>query len=438
MGDNYFDEKLKDILESPPEYEPDTLALQDMQKRLRGRGGGASGIAWIPWVLSSVLLLLLAGGGILFQRLFTLQSKIDRLENQLTTTQTTTDTIIHQQIIQHYDTIYTIVYQEKYLPVEAALANFPNLYRPNSPTLFSQGGTRRTLSGQPVLDQGIYSWSLDENRYSLLERSPSSSFFTTDQFTAEVEMEEDFWGHPAMPISELKLKQLRTKPSWAKASVDGPGLPITPYKKSTISPLYYFTPIGLDAEVAVSPVVLPSHELGGSSYALGAGFGIQLPGNRSLLVGAEWLSMDFDLKAPEQFDRFPILDPEDPTDVLHELKGYFSYLQVPVSLRQVLFTKNNWGAALSIGMVAVKPVRHRLEYEYLNGQGEYKLANNVPTAPFSIRNLRLGLSSQFQLNRKFSLNPALQYQHAFEVQEREFFPLTYWSLRLGLKYNFSE
>lgn len=438
MGDNYFDEKLKDILESPPEYEPDTLALQDMQKRLRGRGGGASGIAWIPWILSAVLLLLLAGGGVLFQRLFTLQSKIDRLENQLTSVQTTTDTIIHQQIIQHYDTIYTIIYKEKYLPVEEALASFPNLYRPGSPTLFSRLGTRGTLNETPVFDQGIFSWSLDENRYSLLERSPSSSFFTTDSLTAEVGMEKDFWSNPANPISELRLKHIRTKPSWAKASVDGPGLPIKPYQKSTISPLYYFTPIGLDAQGSVSPIVLPTHDLGGSSYSFGLDFGIQLPQKRSLVVGAEWLSMEFDLKDPEAFSRFPILDPEDPADVLHELKGYFSYLQIPVSLRQQLFTKNTWGASLSVGMVAVKPVRNRLEYEYLNGQEEYKLSSNEPTAPFSMRNLRLGVASQFQLNRKLSLNPELQYQHAFEVQEREFFPLTYWSLRLGLKYDFSE
>lgn len=438
MGDNYFDEKLKDILESPPEYEPDTLALQDMQQRLRGRGGGASSVNWIPWILSSVWLLLLVGGGFLLQRLSHMQSKLEQLENRLTTTKSTSDTIIHQQIIQHYDTIYTIIYREKYLPVEEALASFPNLYRPASPSLFNQPGTVRSLSGQPVFDQGIYSWSLDENRYSLLERSPSSGFFATDSLEWETEEEADFWASPAAAVGGRRLKYLRTQPSWAKAPVDGPGLPIEPYQQSTISPLYYFTPVGVAAQGNVAPLVLPSHDLGGSAFSFGGGFAIELPQERSLVIGADWLSMNFDLKDPEQFGSFPVIDPEDPSDVLHELKGYFSYLQIPVSLRQQLFARRTWSTALSVGMVAVKPVRQRLEYEYLNAQGEYKLSNNEPTPPFSFRNLRVGLESQIQLNRSLALNPALHYQHAFERQELEFFPLRYWSLRLGLRYDFTQ
>ena len=373
MGDNYFDEKLKDILESPPEYEPDTLALQDMQKRLRGRNGGASGITWIPWILSSVLLLLLTAGGFLLQRVSSMQSSLDHLENQLTTAQTTRDTIIHQQIIQHYDTIYTIIYREKYLPVEEALASFPSLYRPAFPRLLSQPGIAGSLTGQPVYDQGIYSWSLDKNRYSLLERSPSSGFFATDSLAVEREEEVDFWASPAASVEVRSLKYLRTQPSWAKVAVDGPGLPIEPCKKSAISPLYYFTPIGLAVQGNVAPVTLPSHDLGGTSYSLGGGFAIKLPQERSLVVGMDWLSMNFDLKDPEQFEPFPIVDPEDPSDVLHELKGYFSYVQIPVSLRQQLFARRTWSTALNVGMVAVKPVRHRLVYEYLNGQEEYKI-----------------------------------------------------------------
>lgn len=438
MGDNYFDEKLKDILESPPEYEPDTLALQDMQKRLRGRGGGASGIAWVPWLLSSALLLLLTGGGILLQRLSHMQSKLDHLENQLTVTKTTSDTIIHQQIIQHYDTIYTIIYKEKYLPVEEALASFPDLYRPTFPRLLSQPGIARSQDGQSVFDQGIYSWSLDENRYSLLERSPSSSFFASDSLASDIQEEVDFWAKPAIAVSGKRVRYLRNQPSWVDESVEGPGLPIKPYKPSSISPLYYFTPIGLAVQGNVTPLILPSHDLGGSAYSFGGGFAIKLPQERSLVIGADWLSMDFDLKDPEKFAQFPIQDPEDPADVLHELKGYFSYLQIPVSLRQQLFAKNRWGASLSVGMVALKSVRNRLEYEYLNAQGEYKLFSNEPTAPFSFRNLRVGLASQVRLNRRLSINPELQYQHAFETQEQEFFPLNYWSLRLGLQYDFSQ
>lgn len=438
MGDNYFDEKLKDILESPPEYEPDTLALQDMQKRLRGREGGASGNAWVPWILSSLLLLLLTAGGFLLQRLSHMQSKMDHLENQLTTIKSTSDTLIHQQIIQHYDTIYTIIYREKYLPVEEALASFPSLYRPTFPSLLSQHGIRRSLHEQPVFDQGIYSWGLDENRYSLLERSPSSGFFATDRLTLETEEEIDTWATTATTVGGPRFGSVRTQPSWVKATVDGPGLPIEPYKKSTISPLYYFTPIGLAVQGNATPLVLPSHDLGGSSYSFGGGFAIKLPQKRSLVIGAEWLSMDFDLKDPQKFEQFPIQDPEDPADALHELKGYFSYLQIPVRIRQQLFARKTWSTFLGVGMVAVKPTRHRLVYEYLNAQGEYKLSSNEPIAPFSVRNLRLGLEGQIQLNRRLSLNPELQYQHAFETQALEFFPLRYWSLRLGLQYDFSQ
>lgn len=437
MGDNYFDEKLRDILESPPEYEPDALALQDMQQRLRDRGGGIRGRTWFPWVLSAILFLLLAGAAVLFQQLAVLQSQVQQLEDQLTTVQSTTDTIIHQQIIQHYDTIYTIIYKEKYLPVQEALAQFPELYEASSPSLFwgERNGGLITSTGN---NQGLLSWSLDENRYSLLERSPSSSFFSSDTLATEKVDDFDFWANKAFPLEGRIWKQLSAKRSWETAVVDGPTLPIKPYKKSTISPLYYFTPIGLAAKAVVDPVVLPSHDLGGSSYAFGAGFEIKLPQNRSLEIGGEWLSMKFELKDPAEFGRFPILDPEDPADVLHELKGDFSYLQIPVSLRQQFLPNKNWSPSISIGMVAVKPIRQRLEYEYIDGQREYKLSNNAPSAPFSVRNLRIGAASQIQLNRRLSINPAVQYQHAFETQAQEFFPLRYWSLRLGLQYDFSE
>jgi|GEM_PF-5563553 len=437
MGDNYFDEKLKDILESPPEYQPDALALQDMQQRLRDRGGGVKGRTWFPWVLSAILFLLLAGAAILFHRLAVLQTQFTQLEDQLTTVQSTTDTIIHQQIIQHYDTIYTIIYKEKYLPVQEALSQFPELYGATIPSLFLRE-RNGTLPPSSAYNQGLLSWSLDANRYSLLERSPSSSFFSSDSHATGKIDDLDFEGGEALPLAGRVWKQLSGKRSWEKAEVSGPILPIEPYKKSTISPLYFFTPIGLVAKAVIDPVVLPSHEFEGSSYAFGAGFEIKLPQNRSLEVGGEWLSMKFELKDPAEFERFPILDPEDPADVLHEVKGGFSYLQIPVSLRQQFLPNKSWSPSLSIGMVALKPIRQRLEYEYVNGQREYKLSSNAPTAPFSVRNLRVGVASQLQLNRRLSLNPEIQYQHAFEAQTQEFFPLRYWSLRLGLQYDFSE
>ena len=61
-------------------------------------------------------------------------------------------------------------------------------------------------------------------------------------------------------------------------------------------------------------------------------------------MAAESLIMDFEAKDPNQFSTFPILDPKDPTDILHELKGNFSYLQIPVMIRQRMFPNRKFSA----------------------------------------------------------------------------------------------
>ena len=111
MEDNYFDEHLKNILENPPDFEPDAKAIADMNRRLDSDQQTAR--RWVLplwWLIPLLLLPFLFGGIYLFTKYQKLNRKLDDLT--LHTTKFYQDTINNQHITYQYDTIYRVIYQD--------------------------------------------------------------------------------------------------------------------------------------------------------------------------------------------------------------------------------------------------------------------------------------------------------------------------------------
>jgi hypothetical protein len=112
MDEQQFDKRLKEILETPPEFELAPSAMKDMQKRLQASKRKRRG-AWVWWLVAALLLLPLLGGmGYLFAQYQKLQQEVDFLSQQSNIQR---DTVLEKQIIYHFDTIYRTVY--RYEPV---------------------------------------------------------------------------------------------------------------------------------------------------------------------------------------------------------------------------------------------------------------------------------------------------------------------------------
>ena len=202
-----------------------------------------------------------------------------------------------------------------------------------------------------------------------------------------------------------------------------------------VNPAYYFMPNGFSVSLYGSPGIWPTHNLGGGAFSYGVAGIIELPQNRSLEIGAEILNLKFEIKDdPVGFARFPITDPNDPTDILHELKGNFSYLQIPIMMRQRFGNNNRFKPMISAGFVAYQLQRQEFVYEYLNLSGEYKLENTIKDGNFSADNLRIGLGASYSFGKRWSTALEVQYQHGFSLNELEYFKLRFWGVQLGVNY----
>ncbi len=431
MDENYFDKKLKDILESPPSFEPDANAMLLMQQRLRAAQSPSKRRGIWPWLLSLLFLLFLLGGGALYSKQKALNSALTALNKQLTLI--TQDTVIEKQIIHHFDTIYTTVYIEKYI----------GLTRPNLIQDWSESSLADYSYSNPIFSysgysrKGLLSWSLGKRLISLLDERPDSSFLDQESSKLTAVPLPDPFAEVLSPIDRLLFGELTRLNATNTLSAKEEGLSPLAISEKGVNPLYYFTPTGFKGQFHFMPLLLPSHGLGGTSYALGTALEIELPQDRTLELGAEWLGMNFEAKDPAEFASFPIVAPTDPSDVLHELKGALSYLQLSATIRQVLFPKHRWKPHISAGFVAYRPLRQILTYEYLNGAGEYKLRSVLKGGSFLTPNFRMGLGTEIPLSKKMNLLNSIHYQHDFSNDATPFFALQYWALNLGVNYNFS-
>ena len=146
------------------------------------------------------------------------------------------------------------------------------------------------------------------------------------------------------------------------------------------------------------------------------------------------LNQNFELKDEAIGNRYPITIPDGPLDVLHELKGRFSYLQIPIELKKEFRGGKIFQPYLHFGFSAVRPLTQNFTYEYINALGEYKKTQNFKSGAFTISNLRAGFGGEFTFSEKYTVGFGAYYQHGLEVGEGEYFKLRYWGLQAGMQY----
>ncbi len=448
MEENYIDKKLKGILESPPDFQPDPLAVQDMQRKLNELPRPEKRRSFLPFLWPLLFLPLFAGAWISYKKYEQLENAYHELNKQITNNQThTRDSIFIKETIYKFDTIYNVVYKVKYITEEETTKNAREHFYTQSPypsLLFSSNGLGLSR-GLTVQNTG---WSLGDNRNSLFAPLPNSSPFYNNSYLTKnnnstssnlTNKDEGLANKSSFSFSDpllLESVPFSFSPSKRKtgilANLDDL---IEPVPQERVSRKYYFIPSSFNVGIRTSPSILPTHGLGGSGYSLGLFGAIRFPRNQRLEVGVEYLSMNFELKdADAQNSDFPTVPPNAPTDVLHELKGSFSYLQIPITLRQSFRRNKKFQPMVSAGLVALRPFKYDFKYEYIDGTGEYKLPLVVKNGVFSVDNFRVGIGGEYELRRKLTAGFEVHYQHGVSQGEGAYFPLRYWGLNIGLDY----
>ena len=152
--------------------------------------------------------------------------------------------------------------------------------------------------------------------------------------------------------------------------------------ENNVDPLFYFVPIGIKAGANYAPFVRVNADNSSGGNLIGINTEIQFIKNTSLLLGVERINAQIKISDddPAGFDKYPIATPNEPGDILHELKGDFNYLQIPVGIKKSFLNKNKLKPFASLGLVALRPYKQAFVYEYINGTGEYKLTSNLSRA----------------------------------------------------------
>lgn len=430
MEDKYFDDKLKGILESPPDFDIEPSAITEMQRRLRENNTSQNRRRGFPLLLLLVILPFLFGSIFFYNKYEKLNREISELKNEFKKNTYRKDTIFQKKIIYQYDTIYNVIYKGEVLNNKLSNNHTPEqnknqtryIFRPRQMGLYENSF---------IPDAG---WSLAQPGSSLLNRNrPGSTFSLPPDFYSKSNSDNTV---PAvvdyldiLPQKKLNAINGEEPVLSTKLKNDYPES-----KKKKINPLLYTIPNGASIKGTYVPFLYLQNAYGGNGLVAGLNGEVQFPQGRILHLGIEYMDFGIEFEDMDDLPNIPITPPDNPNDNLNEAKAKFTCLQIPLGVRQIFFERKKISPSIYAGMVAAIPLRQRFTYEYLNLTEEYYKIIETKNGKTSFDNLRLGIGASISVWKNFSFEPEIQYQHAFSKDETAVFPVRYWAFQLGVNY----
>ncbi|GEM_PF-3099878 len=445
------DDLFKKMLENPPPMRPDMDALEDMNRRLDAAQTKRKRVVWW-WLIPLLFLPFLLSTIFFYFKYQTAQNNLNELNLQLTDQQLNTqiDTLTQRITIYQYDTIFNQIYQDviiqRNIPEIAALRasnggifvppslpNFgaPDLWANSAATAFNtfdkssfqpsqlellRDGKVLSL-GQMALVLGKHEVGVDKNKHSL-ERSQLTSLMRNIETLSF--LDNRFQYEYPLPPSDHFLNLS------AKSNVD------------RINPLWYLVPTGFQAGFNWSPFGLISLPTGNNNVKTIGFLGeVEFTKNTRLQFGVDYLNVPLSAESAEELSLFPTALPNDPADLLKELYGDFTYLQVPITLKYVFQPDKKWKPSIGVGMIARLPLKEQLRYEFLSSQGgEYTQAQPISGGAFSVENMRGTIGIEYNLYKNYTIQAEGFYNYQFGESTNPYVQFRYGGLNLGLKYKF--
>ena len=445
------DDLFKKILENPPPMRPDMEALEDMNRRLDAVKDKRKGVLW--WWLVPLLLIPLLFSSIFFYFKFkNAKQEIFELNLQLTDNQQITkkDTLTQSITIYEYDTIFNTIYKDVYVNKK---------YEETAIQLGNTEGYFSTLA------------STIPNKYSLCE-SVAEGLNTFDKSSFQPSQLELLKNGKVIALNEIALilengkassesnssntqldrKEFTTLSAVEKLNFlnnrfqyDYPLPPsdhflnlATKTERDKINPLWYFVPTGFQLGFNWSPIGIA--QLPGSNNnvkTIGLVGELEFTRNTRLQFGLDYLSVPLQAESLEELNLFPMVEPNNPDDILREIYGDFTYLQVPLTFKYIMQPDKKWRPTIGIGMIARLPLKEEFRHEFISLQGgEYTSNQPINDGSFSIANLRGTLGIDYNFYKNYTLQVEGFYNYQFGENTNPYFNLRYGGLNMGLKYKF--
>jgi hypothetical protein len=430
MDEQQFDKDIRNILENSPPFEVTEQAVTDMNARINQAYGLRRW--WIPWWWWVPLLVLpfAVGTTYFFVKFQNLNKKLDEINLRLSLNQN--DTITHNYIVYHYDTVYS-----KVSLTEGGEQRFK---AQNSwPSYRSQG--ENSWTGQHPFTTTIPSFYPDNPEgnavnYRLLDQIESGKVTLTDlkrtlDFIEEVnDIDTRSW------TNLIAISRSRT-----------PYLPTTNFIKEKA--LLSFSPIHFSighAKRLRTPLV-EGIQLGGffglatlteysNSPVWEANVDLLFSRKLKMRTGFQQIAIDFEEKEEDHFDQYPLVQPDNPGDELEEIKVNYALARVPLRIIYTFASRKSIRPYIGIGFSGIKAIRPKLKYEFSGSAGEYYKMQTFDIPSISINNFEFGVGLEFYLGK--GINASLEgyrFQN-FDKNLEQINRLSHLGGKVGLHYSF--
>ncbi|MCB0639969.1 MAG: hypothetical protein KDC54_25280 [Lewinella sp.] len=383
--ENEFEKYFQERLEHPPEFPFEERLWEDMSARLdhyyRQRGP-SWWRRWWPLLLIGLIPTVISL--FLYQKHQADRQKLTLLTQQLHEQSTKLDSLLQRPTTTVVrDTVYrTVIVEER---VQPSLALSP---------AFTPSGTTGLMSGlpapRPFTDRLSDDISIRPAANS--EQADEHQVIAT-QRTAATGQEQETPPDEVIPadaaaVWNIPLAALATRfPDTLAYAYPPPALVVElpeqeRQRKRLPDYLRPVQPTYLALAATAGPfwsLNLSEHEschcYGG---AIRAEIGYAFP--LRLVTGGELLNQDFQLHPEDEEEHYehhyPVLPPNDPADQLHEVYGNFRYLQLPLGLQYRFAEQRAFSPYLGAGVMATRPLRSSLQYEYRGPGYDYYISGN--------------------------------------------------------------
>lgn len=458
---NSFEGNIKKTMDSHPDFPVNEQMFTDIVGRLEKEKEKRFLFAWwLPILLLGVL------GTAFFAGFF--YYKYKQVQNQLSKSESLASfeeyTVIDTSYKKEQVIIYDTIYREYIIPIKRKEVNQPVSYLNSQGlanlSLFSPNITNTensTTSLISLVGGGFYAdyrgiTKLNFNTdYFEQQKTPTLAIIKGEEYAPTKNLTQ----FPVQEIDGIVMKELKSEVTDGLLYIDGSLMNAyikekdkKSWLKRTWAGLSFLSKKSADfLKPKYFALAVPRGrftQLNLTRYERNSSWGIQAEGgfnsNLSWVVGAELLSSNFGQRYNEvdinTITGFPIISPNASTDKLHEIYGYFNFLQIPLGLKYAFLKDNKVRPYLGAGVVPYLPVKSNLEYEFLSPAEYYIQKNDVLPSKFKTADFWTSIGAYYLYNNKWRFTLEGSFQKSFKTSLYEYENHQFLKWSLGVQYKF--
>ncbi|HFA48410.1 MAG TPA: hypothetical protein ENJ95_05255 [Bacteroidetes bacterium] len=436
---DYFEQKIKKVLNDPPDFPVDEKAWENLQNRMQGKP--AKGWGKMAYLAPLALLLWLVPVAFLWHtngQLNEANNKIAHLETLLRSNAALLlDTVVQRHVTIVYDTVYKAVYADVNI------------------------GENKNNEPQQSFNQSFspYLYKNENPYFTALNRAPINSLFAKPGYLPEpllgfgnnidnikpenIAAEKNTRPSPPLYVQQLPLKSFANNKN-RNLSIAAPPYILKKNKKGLRYYMYKMQPTHFSLGAGYGMVDILKFGAGKRDIFARWDATIGYGKNINLLTGLEFLKWEFVEEYQKEADEtlifkdYPEELPNSPTDELDEIYIDFRYIQIPVGMEYVFSNQNRWRPFIGSGLMAQRAFRSRLTYEYerLDNSDYKKQKDNILPNSFVLKSAWSSFGIQYAPGDHWSFRLEGSAQFDLEKGKYKYEGLQFYKLKSGLKYRF--